>query len=38
MSDDHDEDFEQGTVFKVAIIIGAIVLVGGLGGLLLQVV
>jgi len=32
------DDFHQGEVFKVAIIIGIVVLVLGFGGLLLQVV
>jgi hypothetical protein len=32
-----DDDFEHGQVFKVALIIGTIVLVTGFGGLLLQV-
>ncbi len=38
MADDHDDDFELGSVFKVAILIGVAVLVSGFGGLLLQVI
>ena len=32
-----DDDFNNDTVFNVALIIGAVVVVTGLGGLLLQI-
>ena len=32
------DDFQHGEVFKVALVIWAIILVTGLGGLLLQII